>query len=66
VNDSNGCSTCPAGQEHYERFYSYLAKGDRYQYDYRTPDGRLFSTVARTLEIARERRDEWLKRQQAA
>lgn len=58
--DVNGCSTCAAGREQYEYFYLSIVHGERVQYDYRTPDGRLFSTVAKTLEIARERRDQWL------
>ena len=40
-----------------------LRRKSRYcQYDYRhEEDGELFSTVAPTLEICRQRRDEWLK-----
>lgn len=33
------------------------------QYDYRHTNGKLFSIVAKTLEICRKRRDEWLKKQ---
>lgn len=33
------------------------------QYDYRHTNGKLFSTVAKTLEICRQQRDEWIKRQ---
>ncbi len=61
IRDNAGCSTCPRGQEQFEEFYSELAKGMRVQYDYRTPDGTLFSTVAKTLEDARARRDRWLE-----
>lgn len=32
----------------------------RVQYDYRAPDGELFSCVAASLEAARTQRDEWL------
>ena len=31
-----------------------------YQYDYRHTDGELFSTVAKTLDECRRRRDEWV------
>lgn len=30
------------------------------QYDFRHPDGELFSTTASTLKLAREKRDKWL------
>ena len=59
--DVNGCNTCQAGQEHYEEFPT--AGGTRIQYDYRTPDGKLFSTIGKTLAACRQRRDEWLARQ---
>ena len=64
--NKNGVSTCQAGQENYVYFnlMPRLRKKSRYcQYDYRSEeDGELFSTVAPTLEICRERRDEWLQR----
>jgi len=64
--NENGVSTCVAGQENYVYFnpMSRLRKKSRYcQYDYRSEeDGELFSTVAPTLEICRERRDKWLQR----
>lgn len=59
-NDINGCSTCAIGQESYERFTSPHFKGTRIQYDYRLPDGQLFSVVAKNLKLAREKRDRWL------
>lgn len=62
-SDIQGCSTCQPGQEQYEFFYSPIARGKRVQYDYRAHDGKLFSTVAKSLEQARERRDNWLKKQ---
>lgn len=34
-----------------------------YQYDYRYFNGNLFSTLAKSLEECRRRRDEWLKTQ---
>jgi hypothetical protein len=55
-SDVNGCSTTANGQEQYE----YIQNFDRVQYDYRTPDGRLFSCIALTLEKARAKRDKWL------
>ena len=56
--DIKGCSTCPAGQEQYEEFNT--RKGTRIQYDYRHPNGELFSAIAKTLEEARAERDRWL------
>jgi len=61
--DVNGCSTCPNGEEQYEGYYSMTGFRWRVQYDYRTPNGKLFSCVARSLEEARARRDKWLKEQ---
>ncbi len=64
--NENGVSTCQAGQENYVYFNLMpgLRRKSRYcQYDYRdAQDGELFSTVAPTLEICRERKDEWLKK----
>jgi predicted transcriptional regulator len=56
--DARGCSTCPAGSERWEEFEA----GGRVwvQYDYRTPEGRLFACIARTVEEARQKRDAWL------
>lgn len=31
-----------------------------YQYDYRHTNGELFSTIAKTLDECRRRRDEWI------
>ncbi len=66
--NKNGVSTCTeAGQEKYVYFnlMPRLRRKSRYvQFDYRHTDGELFSTCAPTLEICRERRDEWLKRKQ--
>lgn len=60
----NGCSVCVAGEENYTTFRpAHRPKQIFYQYDYRTPDGKLFSIVAPTLEECRTRRDEWLKNQ---
>lgn len=59
--DQNGQSTCPPGQERYEEYI--IGRKSLVQYDYRTFDGLLFSTVAKSLETARARRDAWLKEQ---
>jgi hypothetical protein len=63
--DINGCSTTARGQEQYEEYYSSIAREYRIQYDYRTPEGKLFSCVAKTLEAARAKRDAWLEKQKA-
>lgn len=63
-SDIKGCSTCEPGQEVFE-YYNYpTSYGDvqKVQYDYRTPDGILFSCIGRSLEECRERRDAWLFR----
>lgn len=52
------------GEEAFENFCSYMDGRDYVQYDYGDTDGELFSTIERTLEIARERRDEWLKKRE--
>ena len=35
-----------------------------YQYDYRHTDGELFSTVDKTLDECRRRRDEWVAKKE--
>lgn len=62
--DRNGCSTCERGQEQWDEYYSSALRAYRVQYDYRTPDGRLFSCIGKTLEDCRRRRDAWLAQQQ--
>jgi len=59
--DRRGVSTTEAGREEFERF----AMRGRFffQYDFRTPNGELFSCVAPTLIACRCRRDSWLERQ---
>lgn len=58
----NGISTTQSGMEQYETFY--INKGRkriaRVMYDYRTASGELFSTVAPSVKICRQRRDEWI------
>ncbi|CDN30797.1 hypothetical protein BN938_0692 [Mucinivorans hirudinis] len=66
MNDSinhNGISVCHDGKENYVYFNLTprpRPKSRYCQYDYRTTDGELFSTVAPTLEKCRARRDQWL------
>lgn len=57
-SDVRGCSTCPTGREQYEYFTAFGR--ERIQYDFRTAEGRLFSTVAVDLTSARKKRDAWL------
>ena len=45
------------GKEQHEHYYSYAMRKNLVQYDYRATDGALFSTIAKTLEKAREKRD---------
>ena len=49
------------GKEQHEHYYSYAMRKNLVQYDYRATDGALFSTIAKTLEKAREKRDIWLR-----
>jgi hypothetical protein len=63
--NNNGCSVCEQGQENYTTFIAGAFRGTEYfQYDYRHTDGELFSTVAKSLEECRKRRDEWLSKMQ--
>ena len=57
----NGCSTCKPGEEQYEFYYSDIVRKNLVQYDYRTPDGQLFSCVGISLEACRKKRDKWVK-----
>ena len=60
--DVRGCSTCPVGEERWEVFATARRPDLKYyQYDYRHTDGKLFSTVSRSLLECRSRRDGWLK-----
>ena len=61
MNDKNGCSTCPNGQEQYENF---TMNSKKYiQYDYRDENGKLFSCVKPTLEACRTARYAWIAKQ---
>lgn len=59
------------GQEQYEFFEveHFVRRGKdtiRIQYDYRAENGKLFSCVAKSLEDARTKRDQWLMKTAAA
>lgn len=60
----NGVSTTTEkGQEKFVKCVLDAFRGTEYfQYDYRHTDGKLFSTVAKTLEECCRRRDEWLQK----
>ena len=64
-SDNNGVSTCRPGEEKFEFFETKLGHQSacRLQYDYRTPDGMLFSCIAKSLNEARAKRDAWLAEQ---
>lgn len=63
--NNNGCSVCATGKENYTTFIAGAFRGtEYYQYDYRHTDGELFSTVAKSLEECRKRRNEWLSKKQ--
>ena len=63
--NKNSCSVCETGKENYTTFIAGAFRGtEYYQYDYRPTDGELFSTVAKSLEECRKRRDEWLAKKQ--
>ena len=58
----NGVTTTKMlGQEQYE-YFKHAGRQVKYcAYDYRHTDGKLFSCVAPSLEIARKRKDKWLQ-----
>jgi hypothetical protein len=55
----NGISTTQNGQEQFETFHH--NRKNFVQYDYRTPDGELFSTCKPSLEECRQAKENWLK-----
>ena len=61
--NQNGCSVCAAGSENYTTFTARLGRKSvkRVQYDYRTPEGELFSCVGKDIEDCRRTRDEWVR-----
>lgn len=62
INGNNGCSVCEAGKENYTTFIAMSRGIVFYQYDYRTPEGELFSCVGSNLDDCRRKRDEWLSK----
>jgi len=58
--DVNGCST-KKGQESYQYFSSRTGKKTFVQYDYRTPEGKLFTCVSENLSLARQQKNIWLQ-----
>lgn len=60
--NKNGVSiTQTPGEEKYAKCCLEAFRGQiYYQYDYRHLNGNLFSTLVKTLEECRRRRDEWL------
>lgn len=61
--NKNGVSiTQTPGEEKYVKCCLGAFRGQiYYQYDYRHTDGKQFSTLAKTLDECRKRREEWLK-----
>ena len=62
----NGVSiTQTPGEEKFVKYCLGAFWGQIYfQYDYRHTDGELFSTVAKTLDECRRRRDEWIEKKE--
>lgn len=61
--NENGCSVCQPGQENYTSYTTKIGRKEvmRWQYDYRTEDGELFSCVGSSLDSCRAKRDLWLR-----
>lgn len=59
----NGVSTTRNGEEQFERFAYGRGRNRKhaYMYEYRTPDGELFSICKATVEECRAARDRWMK-----
>ncbi len=51
---------CRPGREQHQEYYSELARRMQVHYDYRTPDGVLFSCLDITLATCQARRNAWL------
>lgn len=64
--NKNGVSiTRTPGEEKFVKCSLGAFKGQTfYQYDYRHMDGELFSTLAKTLDECRRRRDEWITKKE--
>jgi hypothetical protein len=60
--DKQGCSTCQPGREQWESFYvnpGTIRERLMIQYEYRSPEGALFTTVQSTLAKCIALKDEW-------
>ena len=53
-------SDCRPGREQHQEYYSELAGRRQVHYDYRTPDGTLFTCIDNTLADCQARRNAWL------
>ena len=64
--NKNGVSiTQTQGEEKYVKCWLGAFRGQiYYQYDYRHTDMELFSTLAKTLDECRKRRDEWIAKKE--
>ena len=64
--NKNGVSiTQTPGEEKYVKCCLGAFRGQIYfQYDYRHTDNELFSTLAKTLDECRKRRDEWMAKKE--
>lgn len=64
--NENGCSVCQPGQENYTSYKTRIGRKEiiRWQYDYRTEDGELFSCIGSSLDSCRAKRDLWLSQLQ--
>ena len=62
----NGCSVCQPGRENYTSFTAKIGRKTvkRWQYDYRTESGELFSCAGVSLDSCRAKRDLWLSQKQ--
>ena len=62
----NGCSVCQPGRENYTSFTAKIGRKTvkRWQYDYRTESGELFSCVGVSLDSCRAKRDLWRSQKQ--
>ena len=62
--NKNGVSiTQTPGEEKYVKCCLGAFRGQiYYQYDYRHTDGKLFSTLAKTLDECRRQRDKWIEK----
>ena len=67
MNDKNGCSMCrEPGEERFEYYVDHsrpVRHRVKCQYDYRDPNGNLFSCVKPTLEACRAARYAWIAKQ---